>query len=189
MAALATIATVAAGAAAVVGAGATIYNGYQQQKAFDQQEADATQAREDAAHAYEVSGRADFAGAQRDAQERRLQGALTLSQQQAAAAASGGGSGSDAPTIVRLMTETAERTEYGAQSAMYRGQESKNLADQSAANLRATKPGQSSSFVGSLIQGLGQLMGGAASTVNVADRFGILPQPTQRWGWSSLPAT
>jgi hypothetical protein len=178
MAALATIATVAAGAAAVIGAGATIYNGYQQQKQFDEQKT-AT------AHAYEVAGRKDFAAAQRDAIEKRLQGELLLSRQQAAAAASGGGAGGDDPTIVRLMTETAQKTEYAAQTSMYRGYDAKATADESASNLRAS---QSGSFVGSLISGLGELIGGAANTANVADRYGLLPKASTRWGWSSLPA-
>lgn len=168
MASLATIATVATGAAAVVGAGATIYQGYQQQKQYEEQ-------KRQQAHELEKAGRADFASAQRDAMEKRLQGQLILSQQQAAAAASGGGAGTDDPTIVRLMSETSKRTEYSAQTSLWAGKASRDAAFESAANLRRSRSG---SFVGSLIAGIGQLVGGAADTVNIADRYSLLtPAP------------
>lgn len=173
MAALATIATVATAAAAVVGAGATVYNGYVSQQNNDK--AAAEQAKQ-----YEEKGRAEFASSQRDAIERRLQGQVILSQQQAAAAASGGGAGGDAPTIVRLMTETADRAEYGAQSAMYQGTSTKALYDESASNTRASK---SNTFIGSLLDGVGTLLGGAGNTYAMADRFNILPKaPSMRGG-------
>lgn len=176
MAALATIATVATGAAAVVGAGAQIYSGYAQQQS--DQAARAQQALQ-----YEEQGRSEFAAAQRDAIERRLQGQIVLSAQQAAAAASGGGAGTEAPTIVRLMSETADRSDYGAASAQYVGAASQHTYDTSAANIRASK---SNSFLGSLISGVGTLLGGAAQTYNMADRYNILPKaPSNTWGFNS----
>lgn len=165
MAELAVIATVATAAAAVVGAGATIYQGHAQQKRFDEQ-------KEQQAHEMEKAGRADFASAQRDAMEKRLQGKLLLSQQQAAAAASGGGAGADDPTIVRLMTDTAARAEDSFQSTIWSGRASRDIAGQSAANLRNSRSG---SFVGSLIAGVGQLAGGIGDTINTADKYSLLP--------------
>ncbi len=164
MAALATVATVATAAAAVIGAGATVYSGWQAQQRFEQQA-------KDAAHQAEVEGRAAFASSQRDALERRLEGKLILSQQQAAAAASGGGAGMNDPTIVRLMSETADRAEYGAQSVLFAGRQALATGRASARNLRASRSG---SFVGSLIEGLGELTGGFADTVNTGHRFGLV---------------
>jgi hypothetical protein len=45
--------------------------------------------------------------AQRDALAKRKEGAIVNSRAQALAAASGGGAGTDAPTIVKLMSDTA----------------------------------------------------------------------------------
>lgn len=178
MASLATIATVATAAAAVVGAGASIYQGYASYQAAQTQ-----------AHELEKAGTLSFANAQRDALEKRLQGRLILSQQQAAAAASGGGAGTDAPTVVRLMTETAQRAEYGAQSSLFQGYAERATANTSAENVRKTG---FASFIGGLMRGVGSLAGGLGDTYNVADRLGVLPQPrsaTTAWGWSALPAT
>jgi hypothetical protein len=176
MAALATVATVAAGAAAVVGAGAQIYGGYAQQQSDDA-------ARKAQALQYEEQGRAEFAAAQRQAIERRLQGQIALSDQQAAAAASGGGAGTNAPTIVRLMTETSQRADYGAASEQYSGAQSQRNYNTAASNVLASK---SNSFLGSLLSGIGTLAGGAASTYNMADRFNLLPKSAPNtWGFNS----
>ena len=85
-------------AAAGVGAAATIYGGMETKRAADE-----------AAKRDVTAGQAEFAAAQREAGERKLEGQLIMSRQQAAAAASGAGAGADAPTIVRLMTETSKR--------------------------------------------------------------------------------
>lgn len=183
MAALATVATVATGVAAVVGAGASVYSGY-----VANQNAQAEAARD------EAQGKAEFAAAQRDALERRVEGLQVLSDQQAAAAASGGGAGTDAPTVVRLMTETADRTEQGAEASLYAGEQSRNTYFTSAASARATG---GNNFVGSLLSGLGDLVGGAGATANVANKLGLFSTASDpssgsastRWGWSSLPAT
>jgi len=178
MADLATIATIAVAASTVIGAGAAVYQGYATYQASQQQ-----------AHEVEKQGTASFAAAQRDALERRLQGKLLLSQQQAAAAASGGGAGTDAPTIVRLMTQTAQRTEYGAASALFQGYADKNNAELSAANIR--KSGFAS-FIGGILSGVGTLAGGMGDTFNMADKYNLMPKgrsASTAWGWSSLPAT
>lgn len=177
MADLATIATIATAAAGVVGAGAAIYQGYSSYQASQQQ-----------AHEIEKQGTLSFAAAQRDALERRLQGRLLMSQQQAAAAASGGGAGTDAPTVVRLMTETAQRAEYGAASALFQGYADKNNAALSAENVRKTG---FASFIGGIVAGVGSLAGGLGDTYNMADKYNLLPRrsASSAWGWSSLPAT
>lgn len=188
MAALATIATVAAGAAAVVGAGAQIYGGYAQQQASDKAAAQTTAQYQAEALQLQEKGRAEFAASQRDAIERRLQGQIVLSQQQAAAAASGGGAGGDAPTIVRLMTETAQRGDYGAESALYQGRSQQSIYDKSAANdlVSAANPSKSNNFIGSLLDGVGTLLGGAGQVYNMADRYNILPKPAaSSWGFNS----
>ncbi len=164
MAALATIATVAAGAATIIGAGATIYNGWQEQQQFEEQKATT-------AHELEKRGRAAFASSQRDALEKRLETKLLLSRQQAAAAASGGGSGADAPTILTLMGLTAERGDYAAQSLLYGGQSERDTSFQSAANVRNSK---AAPFVGSVLKGVGDLLGGGARTANMAHSFGLI---------------
>lgn len=160
MATLATIATIATGAAAVIGAGASVYQGYL-----------SYQAAQDAAHADEVAGTAEFASSQRDAQERRLEGALILSRQQAAAAASGGGAGNDAPTIVRLLSETVKRIDYGVASTMYGGESRRNLYYTSAENRRKTGV---NTFLGSVLSGVGELAAGAGRTGDVAHSFGLI---------------
>lgn len=177
MADLATIATIATVASSVVGAGAAIYSGYSQNQAAQVQAAEV-----------EKQGKIDFANSQREALERRLQGRLALSAQQAAAAASGGGAGNDAPTVVRLMTETAQRAEYGAQSALFNGLEDKATAMTSAGNIR--KNGFAS-FIGSMLTGVGTLGSGLGDAYNMADKYNLLPRRSvaTSWGWSSLPAT
>lgn len=173
---LATIATIATGAAAVIGSGSTIYSGYVQQQQGEQSLALQKQQQLDEAHAYESAGKATFAASQRDALERRYQGELTLSAQQAAAAASGGGAGTDAPTVVRLMTETADRAEQGAETDLYGGRAQAKTYYDSADNLRkaAATGAPPNSFVGSLIAGFGELLGGAAQTANVANKYGLV---------------
>lgn len=170
MAGLATLASVATGVAAVVGAGASVYSGYL-----------ASREAEDRAHEYEKLGTAELASAQSDAMERRLQAQLVLSRQQASAAASGGGAGADAPTIVRLMSETAQRGDFGAASAMYGGYQRRATYFTSASNAR--KSG-GNALLGGILDGVGALIGGAGQTAALADQFGMIPR--SRWGWSSI---
>lgn len=146
MAELATIASIAAIGSAVIGAGAAIYAGNASRDA-----AFATALRE------EAKGREEFAASQREAEERKLQGRLIQSRQQAIAAASGGGAGADAPTIVKLMTETARRTDYGVRSTLYAGESARQAYYDSAA---ARRRGGDRTFLGSIFTGLGGLAGG-----------------------------
>lgn len=153
MASLATIATVATIGAAVVGTGAAIWQGMEQQKA-----------QEAAARQDERNGREEFAASQRTAEERRLEGALISSRQLAAAAASGAGAGADAPTIVKILGDTDARTKYGVQSELYAGRERMYDSYDSASARRATGR---NNFFGGLLKGLGRGLGG------VGDVYGL----------------
>jgi hypothetical protein len=146
MAMLATIAPILTLGAAVVGAGVSIYA--------------ATKKNENAqreAPQLESIGRDEFAAAQREALEARLQGKLVQSRQQAVAAASGGGGGWDAPTIVKLMSDTGEQTDYAAKVASYGGiQRRENLYRQAD----SVRRGGQSSLLGGYLSAAGTLLGG-----------------------------
>lgn len=146
MAALATIAPILTLGAAVVGAGVSIYAATKKNEGAQVEAAQ-----------MESVGRDEFAAAQRDALEARLQGKLVQSRQQAAAAASGGGAGWDAPTIVKLMTETGERTDYAARAAIYGGVQRRESLYRSA---EATRRSGQASLLGGYLSAAGTLMGG-----------------------------
>lgn len=133
-------------AAAGASAAATVYSGWETKRAAD-----------DAAKRDERAGQAEFAASQREAQERRLEGELILSRQQAAAAASGAGASDDAPTIVRLMTETAKRVQYGVETTMYGGRARRQGYYDTAEARRQTG---NASFLGSILTGVGQFAEG-----------------------------
>ncbi len=124
-------------------AGASIYAGMETKKAADE-----------GAKRSVTAGQAEFAASQRDAEERKLEGALVMSRQQAAAAASGAGAGGDAPTIVRLMTETSKRATYGAESTLYGGQQRRQTYIDTADAQRASG---NASFLGSIFTGVGRV--------------------------------
>lgn len=112
------------------------------------------QARQDALN-MEAQGKEELAAAQRDALQKRREGALLASRQQAVAAASGGGA--DDPTIVKLMTKAAGEAEYGAQTAMYGGiSRQVGLNSAAAAKRREGK----SSLLGGIVGGFGQTASG-----------------------------
>lgn len=135
------IGAAASAGAGIVQAGATMYAGKQQQKAAYE-----------AAKRDETAGQAEFAAAQREAEERKLEGQLVSSRQQAAAAASGGGAGGDAPTIVRLMTETAKRARYGVESTLFGGRQRRQSYFDTATSRRQTGD---ANFLGSILTGVG----------------------------------
>lgn len=141
-------------ASAVIGAGASIYSGVEAKKAAQRE-----------AHQLEGQGREAFAANQRDALEARLQGKLLESRQQAVAAASGGGSGVDAPSIVKLMTETGERSDYAAEVAMYSGIQQKKNAYEAAT---VTRRGGQASLLGSILSATGTLAGGLGRSFGMA---------------------
>lgn len=100
----------------------------------------------------EEKGKEELAASQRDANQKRREGALVNSRQQALAAASGAGAGADAPTIVKLMTDTAGQAEYNAQVDLYGGKSRKQGLYDAAANRR--REGKAS-LLGSVLGGFG----------------------------------
>lgn len=105
----------------------------------------------------EIKGAEERAAAQREAQLKRREGQLVQSRQQALAAASGAGAGFDAPTIVKMMTDTAGEAEYNAQTVNYGGlSRATGLMDSARGRRAAGK----ASFMGSIIGGFGQAVGG-----------------------------
>ena len=146
MASLATLATVATIGSAVIGTGAAIYGGMASQDAAEQ-----------AAQQDILAGKNEFAAAQRTAEQRRLEGALISSRQQAIAAASGAGAGDDAPTITKIMSETAARTQYGVDSEIYAGQQRRDDYTNSA---RARRETGRYNFFGGILKGVGTGLGG-----------------------------
>lgn len=105
----------------------------------------------------EEKGKEELAASQRDAEGKRREGALINSRQQALAAASGAGAGSDAPTIVKLMTDTAGQAEYNAQVDLYGGKSRKEGLFNAAANRR--REGKAS-LLGSVLGGFGSFAKG-----------------------------
>lgn len=133
-------------AAAGASAAASIYAGSETKRANDEG------AKRDI-----TAGKAEFAASQREAEQRKLEGQLIMSRQQAAAASSGAGAGGDAPTIVRLMTETAKRAQYGSESVLFGGRQRQQGYIDSADAKRQTG---NASFLGSILTGVGQFAEG-----------------------------
>lgn len=98
-------------------------------------------------------GQEEFAASQRDAEQARKEATLANSRAQALAAASGGGAGTDAPTIIRLLQDTAGQGEYNAQTQLYGGKSRQaGLLDQAAGRRASGR----ASFLGSTLSGFGQ---------------------------------
>jgi hypothetical protein len=149
MAEIATVAAIASIAATGISVASNLYAGQKQQ---------------DAAYALalqeEARGDAEFAASQRAAEERKLEAKLIMSRQQAVAAASGGGADEDAPTIVKIMSDTVKRAEYGRESELYRGAATRKNYYESAA---ARRRGGDNSFLGSIFSAGGSLASGIGS--------------------------
>lgn len=103
----------------------------------------------------------ELAASQRDADQARREARVAQSRQQALAAASGGGAGVDAPTIVKLMSETAGQGQINAGSALYGGQQRASGLRDSAKGRRASGR---ASFLGSALGAFGQAASGAYKT-------------------------
>lgn len=101
----------------------------------------------------------EVAAGQREATEKRREGALVNSAIQARAAASGAGAGMEAPSIVRMMTDTAGQGEYNAQTIRY-GSESRAAGLRQAARNRKATAG--ANLFGSVLDGFGSMAGGFA---------------------------
>jgi hypothetical protein len=101
----------------------------------------------------EMKANEELASSQREAQQNRNEATLANSRAQALAASSGGGAGSDAPTIVRLMADTAGQGELNAATTLYGGQSRAAGLRDSAKGRRASGK---ASFLGSIASGFGQ---------------------------------
>lgn len=148
------------GLGTVAGAAGTIAAGKAEQQSAEYE-----------AQQMKIKAAEEQAAAQRDAQSKRREGALVQSRQQALAAASGAGAGFDAPTIVKLMMDTAGEAEYNAQTAMYGGtSRSTGLMDAA----RARRASGNASYLGSQIGAFGGLASGFGSIVGgfARNRYG-----------------
>lgn len=105
----------------------------------------------------EMQGKEELAASQRQADQQRQEAKMVQSRQQALAAASGGGATD--PTIVRLMTQTAQQGELNAQTSLFGGENRKRGLFDSAMGTRMS--GQASMF-GSFLGAAGSLASGFA---------------------------
>lgn len=116
----------------------------------------------------EMRANEELAASQREAQQNRNEAELAMSRQQALAASSGGGAGSEAPTIVRLMTDTAGQGELNASTAIYGGQ-------QRAAGLRDSARGRraagKASFLGSVLGATGTAFGPTLNATGITNKI------------------
>jgi hypothetical protein len=104
----------------------------------------------------DMKAKEETAAGQRDAEQKRREGVLVNSRAQALAAASGAGAGDDAPTIVKLMSQTSGEAEYNAGSSLYGGYSRASGLRDSAKGRRASGR---ASLLGSVFGGLGQAAG------------------------------
>jgi hypothetical protein len=103
----------------------------------------------------EMQGKEEFAASQREADQKRKESNYVQSRQQALAAASGGGAAD--PTIVRLMTQTAQQGEMNAQTSLYVGENRKRGLFDAAKSTRLTGR---ANLIGSFLSASGDLAGG-----------------------------
>jgi hypothetical protein len=109
----------------------------------------------------DMKAKEEVAAAQRDAIAKRKEGEILNSRAQALAAASGAGAGTDAPTIVKLMGQTAGEADYNAQTAMYGGySRAAGLRD----SAKARRMSGNASLLGSVLGGFGSMAGGMAKS-------------------------
>ena len=114
----------------------------------------ANNAAQEEARQLEARGKEEFAASQREALERRREGEVVNSRAQAIAAASG--AGADAPTIVRLMSDTAGQAEFNAQTDLYGGRQRRAGLRDSA---RARRAEGQASLMGSFFDAAGTAIG------------------------------
>lgn len=100
------------------------------------------------------------AAAQREAAQATKEADIAMSRQQALAASSGAGAGSDAPTIIKLMSDVAGQGELNQQSILYGGQQrASGLIDQAKGRRMSGK----ASLLGSAFGAFGQAAKGFGS--------------------------
>jgi hypothetical protein len=105
----------------------------------------------------DMKAKEEMASSQREAQQNKNEAELAMSRQQALAASSGGGAGFEAPTIVRLMSDTAGQGTLNANTTLYGGMERAAGLKDSAKGRRAAGK---ASFLGSVLGGFGQAASG-----------------------------
>ncbi|MBX5148065.1 virion core protein, T7 gp14 family [Rhizobium lentis] len=123
----------------------------------------------------EMKAKEEMAASQREAQQSRAEATLANSRAQALAASSGGGAGSDAPTIVRLMSDVAGQGELNAGTTLYGGQERAaglfdNARGRRAAG-RATVLGSKYAAFGQLASGFGGAIGPVMNATGISDKI------------------
>lgn len=126
----------------LISAGATIAGGVAQNNAakFEAQQMD-------------MKAKEETAASQRDAMAKTREGNLINSRAQAIAASSGAGAGTDAPTIVSIMSRTAGEAQYNAGTSMYGGDSRARGLRDSAKGKRASGK---ASMLGSVMSGFGK---------------------------------
>jgi hypothetical protein len=107
----------------------------------------------------DMKAKEELAASQREAIQNRREAVFANSRAQALAASSGGGAGADAPTIVKLMSDTAGQGELNAATSMYGGQQRAAGLMDSAKGRRASGR---ASYLGSQLGAFGQVAGGIA---------------------------
>lgn len=105
----------------------------------------------------EMKAQEEFAASQREAQQYKREASLAQSRAQALAAASGGGAGTDAPTIVKIMSDTAGQGQLNAGTALYGGISRRAGLMDSARGRRAAGR---ASLMGSYLSAFGQTASG-----------------------------
>jgi CRISPR/Cas system CSM-associated protein Csm5 (group 7 of RAMP superfamily) len=105
----------------------------------------------------DMKAKEEMASSQREAQQNLNEADLANSRAQALAASSGGGAGAEAPTIVKLMSDTAGQGTLNANTTLYGGMERASGLRDSAKGRRAAGK---ASFLGSVLGGFGQAAGG-----------------------------
>lgn len=110
----------------------------------------------------DAKAKEEMASSQREAAQSKEQATLANSRAQALAASSGGGAGTDAPTIVKLMSDTAGQGQLNADTQLYTGySRAAGLTDQAAAARRTGK----ASLLGGILGGFGQAASGISKAV------------------------
>lgn len=134
---------------ALVSAGATVAGGVAEKNASDFE-----------ADQLDMKAKEEAAASQREAAQNTKEAEYAMSRQQALAASSGGGAGSDAPTIIKLMSDVAGQGELNQQSTLYGGQQrAAGLIDQAKGRRMSGK----ASLMGSVLSGFGQSAKGVGS--------------------------
>lgn len=105
----------------------------------------------------EMRAKEEFASSQREAQQYRDEAKIAASRAQALAASSGGGAGTDAPTIVKIMSDTAGQGALNSGTALYGGISRRAGLMDSAKGRRAAGR---ASLMGSVLGGFGQMASG-----------------------------